>query len=113
MEIVTMEQNYRYHYEIQINIEALKAKDKNLAKIAFDDTDSPFLYFDTNTRLVKGELLETSIRNISIALEITRIIRYSIKCNNGTYLEDTSPLSEKLTEESWFTCKANAFINLD
>lgn len=86
-----MTQKYRYHYDIQVDIETLEAGEYGvtIAKLAFGESRNPILYFDTNTRLVKGELLEVHIRNNIIVLELTKIVRCWIKCNDGERLSDT------------------------
>lgn len=100
----------KYHYQIKVNTDRLE---ENLARIAFRSKSDDYLYFDTNTRLVKGELLEAPVRDFSITLEITKISRYNIKCDDGMTLADVFPQSKEPTDEVWFFCKADAFIDLD
>lgn len=103
-----MKQKYRYHYKIQVNIETLNPEAGLIAENVFGDSSSRSLNFDTNTRLVKGELLEVDFAGERITLEFTRITRYNIQCDDARNLLDTKFRTTEPTDEVWFSCKADA-----
>lgn len=112
----------KYHYEIIVDLTTLKPSEhstdqKQLARHMFGKTDEINLYFDTNNRLVKDELLTIHSNNCLINLEITKITRYQanlvdydlidMDMTNSWYQENRP---KNTTDEMWFVCKANGLV---
>lgn len=97
-------QKFRYQYEIQLNLETL-GELENIVMQMFDNPSQPVLYLETNTRLLKEELLQVSINSFTVELEFTRIIRYKIKCD-----QDSRHFIDSSNDISYFSCKANALM---
>jgi hypothetical protein len=103
----------KYHYELHIDLTAIEA---HVANHMFGTEDSVNLSLNTNTRLVKDELISVRSNGCLINLEITKINRYIFELNDDNELiemdmtnpwgQDNRPISTN--DQSWFECKANA-----